>query len=178
MAEATTIASPYAEALFKSALSRQTLTTWFDMLRNLANIASQDQIKSLNGNPGVSAGQLADLYISICKNKLSDEARNLVQLMAENKRLAILPQVSEMFEKLKAQHEGVLEAKIVSAYEMKNTQLKQLVADLEKKFKHKINAKVSVDPELIGGVIVEIGDEVLDNSVRGKLEFMAVALKS
>ena len=83
-----------------------------------------------------------------------------------------------MFEQLKSQHEGVLDANIVSAFALNGGQLRQLIVMLEKRFKHEINAKVSVDPELIGGVKVEIGDEVLDTSVRGKLEAMTVALKS
>ena len=118
------------------------------------------------------------MFLEICKNKFNEEGRNLIMLMAENDRLDVLPQVSELFEQLKSQYEGVLDAKIVSAFALNGGQLRQLVANLEQKFKHKINAKVSVDPELIGGVKVEIGDEVLDTSVRGKLEAMAVALKS
>ena len=86
--------------------------------------------------------------------------------------------MSELFEQLKAQYEGVLEANITSAFDMNDGQLKDLVKNLEAKFKRKIEAKVFVNPELIGGVKVEIGDEVLDASVRGKLEAMAVALKS
>ena len=83
-----------------------------------------------------------------------------------------------LFEYLKAQHEGILEAKIASAFEMDAKQLKKLTDDLERKFNRKIEPKVSVDPELIGGVKVEVGDEVFDASVRGKLESMTIALKS
>lgn len=101
-----------------------------------------------------------------------------MMLLAENKRITVLSQINQLFEQLKAQHEGVLDAKIVSAFTMENKQLKKLIDDLEQKFKRKIEAQVSVDPELIGGIKVEIGDEILDASVRGKLEAMAVALKS
>ncbi|MCH6585039.1 MAG: ATP synthase F1 subunit delta [Proteobacteria bacterium] len=101
-----------------------------------------------------------------------------ILLLVENKRVEVLPQVSDLFEQLKAQHEGVLEAKVSSAFAMTNLQLKDLVVGLESKFKRKIEAKVNVNPELIGGVKVEIGDEVFDASVRGKLEAMSVALKS
>ena len=86
--------------------------------------------------------------------------------------------MGDLFEQLKAQHEGVLEAKVASAFKMTDQQLKDLVVGLESKFKRKIEAKVNVNPELIGGVKVEIGDEVFDASVRGKLEAMSVALKS
>ena len=98
--------------------------------------------------------------------------------MAEGKRVAVLPEVSELFEQLKTHEDGVLEAKITSAFAITKQQLNDLVTGLESKFKCKIEAKVDVNPELIGGVKVEIGDEVLDASVRGKLEAMSVALKS
>lgn len=178
MAEAITIARPYAEAVFKSAQDKKTVAAWSDMLHTAAAVTNEEQVNKLIGNPSVSARQLAEVFLVLCKNKLNEEGRNLILLMAENDRLEVLPQVSELFEQLKSQYEGVLDAKIVSAFELNSNQLKSLIASLEQKFKHKINAKVSVDPELIGGVKVEIGDEILDNSVRGKLEAMTVALKS
>lgn len=106
------------------------------------------------------------------------EARNLIITLSANKRISILPQICQLFEQLKAQYEGILEAKIVSAFALEGKQLNKLIKDLEQKFKHKIEAKISIDPELIGGVKVEIGDEVFDASVRGKLEALAVAIKS
>ena len=178
MAEAITIARPYAEAVFKSAQDKKTVAAWSDMLHTAAAVTNEEQVNKLIGNPSVSARHLAEVFLVLCKNKLNEEGRNLILLMAENDRLEVLPQVSELFEQLKSQYEGVLDAKIVSAFELNSNQLKSLIASLEQKFKHKINAKVSVDPELIGGVKVVIGDEILDNSVRGKLEAMTVALKS
>ena len=121
---------------------------------------------------------MGELLLGICGDQLTDEGRNFVLLLAENGRIEVLPEVSEMFEQLKARHDGVLEAKVTSAFSMSDAQLKDLVADLEARFKRKIEAKLSIDPELIGGVKVEVGDEVLDASVRAKLEAMAVALKS
>jgi F-type H+-transporting ATPase subunit delta len=178
MAEVITIARPYAEAVFKSAKANKTIAAWSDMLKYAAAISKETQVRTLIGNPSISAKQLTDVFLAICTNKLNEEGRNLITLMAENGRLDVLPQVSELYEQLKSQHEGVLDAKIVSAFELNAAQLRKLIVMLEKKYKHEINAKVSVDPELIGGVKVEIGDEILDTSVRGKLEAMAVALKS
>ena len=178
MAETTTIARPYAEAVYKLAFKKQSLVAWSDTLRYLAAVANDERISALDGNPSVSTKQFSDLFISICNDKLNDESRNFVLLMIENGRVGILPQVSESFELLKAQHDGVLDAKIVSAFAMNDGQLSKLMASLERKFKRKIEATVSIDPELIGGVKVEIGDEILDTSVRGKLEAMAIALKS
>jgi F-type H+-transporting ATPase subunit delta len=178
MAEARTIARPYAEAVFRLARANDALSAWSDMLQFAAVIASDERIRALIGNPKVSSRRLGELLLGICGDNLNDEGRNFVLLLAENRRVQILPEVNELFEQLKTQHEGVLAAKIASAFAMDDAQLKDLVANLEIKFKRKIEAKVSIDPELIGGVKVEIGDEVLDASVRGKLEAMAVALKS
>jgi F-type H+-transporting ATPase subunit delta len=178
MAETRTIARPYAEAVFKLAKTSGSLPAWSEMLQLLAAIAMDEQIKVLIGNPKVPPKRLGELLLGICGDKLTDEGRNFVLLLAENGRIEVLPEVSEMFEQLKTRHDGVLDAKVTSAFAMSDAQLKDLVADLEARFKRKIEAKVSIDPELIGGVKVEVGDEVLDASVRAKLEAMAVALKS
>jgi F-type H+-transporting ATPase subunit delta len=176
--EARTIARPYAEAVFGLAKANESLPAWSDMLQLAATIAADPQIRALIGNPKVPARRLGELILDIGANRFNDAGRNFILLLAENGRVEVLSQVSELFEQLKTEHEGVLDAKIASAFAMSDEQLKSLVADLEAKFKHKIEARVSIDPELIGGVKVEIGDEVLDASVRGKLEAMAVALKS
>lgn len=178
MAEAITVARPYAEAVYKLAVNNQGLSEWSKMLQLAAAIAEDDGVKRLIGNPVISAKQLGEIFLEIGKNKFNSGARNLIMLLADNKRILVLPQISQLFEQLKAQHEGVLEAKIVSAFAMEGRQLKKLIEDLERKFKRKIEAQVSIDSELIGGVKVEIGDEILDASIRGKLEAMAVALKS
>jgi len=181
VAEALTVARPYAEAVFKLARTngaKNTLSAWLDMLQLVAGIAADERIRSLIGNPKVPAKRLGELFLGICGDKLSGEGRNFILLLVENRRLELLPQVRDLFEQLKAQQEGVLEAKIASAFAMSDAQLKDLVVGLEIKFKRKIEARVSVEPELIGGVKVEVGDDVLDASVRGKLEAMAIALKS
>ena len=178
MAEAITIARPYAEAIFKLAVESQALTAWSDMLRFLALVVNDERIRIISDSPSVSAKQFSELLLDICKNKLNGQNRNFIFLIVENGRVNVLPQVSELFEQLKAEHEGVLEASIVSAFAMNKSQLRKLIDSLEHKFKRRIEAKVSIDPELIGGVKVEIGDKILDTSIRGKLEAMAIALKS
>jgi len=178
MAEALTIARPYAEAVFRLAKAGNTLPAWSNMLQFAAVVAGDERIRVLLSDPEVSTKRLGELLLGICGNKFSNEGRNFILLLVENKRVEVLPEVSDLFEQLKAQHEGVLEAKVASAFKMTDQQLKDLVVGLESKFKRKIEAKVNVNPELIGGVKVEIGDEVFDASVRGKLEAMSVALKS
>ncbi len=178
MAEAITVARPYAEAVFKLAIAEKSLTQWSKILKLAAEISENERIKLLIGNPLVSVRQLSDLILEIGGRKFTQEARNLITLMIENKRVLVLPQVSQLFEQLKAQHEGALEAQVTSAFELESDQLSKLISELEQKFKRKIDAKVTVNSDLIGGIKVEIGDEVLDASVRGKLEAMAIALKS
>jgi len=178
MAEAVTVARPYAEAVYKLAVAKNALSEWSGMLRDAADIAENENIKALLGNPVVSAKQLGDLMLEIGRNRFSEDGRKFLNMLAENNRVSILPQISYLFEQLKAQHDGVLEATIVSAFDMSNSQLKNLVSALERKFERRIEAKVQVDPGLIGGVKVEIGDEILDASIRGKLDAMANALKS
>lgn len=178
MAEARTIARPYAEAVFRLAKSNNRLPGWSEMLQLAAAIAADENIRAVIGNPKISAKRLGELLLEIGGDKFDEGGRNFILLLAENGRIEILPEVSELFDQLKTQYEGVLEAKIISAFPMSDEQLKKLVANLETRFKRKMEATVSIDPELIGGVKVEVGDEVLDASVRGKLEAMAIALKS
>jgi F-type H+-transporting ATPase subunit delta len=178
MAEARTIARPYAEAVYRLARGNNTLPAWSEMLQLAAAIAADESIRAIIGNPKVPARRLGELLLQIGGDKFDEEGRNFLLLLAENGRIEILPEISELFDQLKTQYEGVLGAEIISAFPMSDEQLKKLVADLETRFKRKIEATVSIDPELIGGVKVEIGDEVLDASVRGKLEAMAIALKS
>lgn len=178
MAEEITIARPYAEAVFKLAKEKNTLSSWSDMLKVIAEVTSVKQIQTLVTNPSIATDKLSEIILEICGDKLDNEGRNLVTLLIENNRLEVLPQLSGLYELLKAQYEGILEANIISAYAISDDQLEKLVSVLENKFKCKIKAEVNIDPELIGGVKIVIGDEVIDSSVRGKLETMSVALKS
>lgn len=178
MAEAVTVARPYAEAVYKLAVAKNALSEWSAMLRDAADIAENENIKALLGNPVVSAKQLGELLLEIGRNRFNEDGRTFLNMLAENNRVSILPQISYLFEQLKAQHDGVIEAAIISAFDMSSSQLRNLVSALERKFERRIEAKVQVDPELIGGVKVEIGDEIFDASIRGKLEAMAIALKS
>lgn len=177
MAESTTIARPYAEAVFRLADQGGALKAWSDMLASMAQVAGNPDVRVAISDPKLTAAQVTELFISLCRG-ISEEGRNLVKLLVENRRLAVLPEVHALFEALKNQREGVLEAQIYSAYPLDDAQKAKLVADLEAKFKQRINVEVAVDPELIGGVKAVIGDQVIDASVRGKLAAMAVALKS
>jgi len=175
MAESLTIARPYAEAAFKLARDGQSLPQWSDALARLRAVASSEAARELIGNPRVSDAQVAALVADVA-GSLSPEQRNFVTVLAQNERLAVLPEIADVYEALRNDFEGVLDARIASAYPLSEQQVADVVATLEGKYGRKVKATVSVDPDLIGGISIRIGDEVMDASVRGKLAQLAVAL--
>jgi len=177
MAENLTLARPYAEAAFELARARGNLEPWEQALARMAQVVSDPQMRQCIGNPKFSAEQLAQVFIDV-SGKLADDAKNFVHILVENERLPVLPEILELFVRLKNAHEGVKQAQVTSAFPLDDAALKKLIAELEPRFKCKLEASVSVDPELIGGVRVAVGDEVIDASVRGKLATMAAALKA
>jgi len=176
MAESLTIARPYAEAAFKLALEQNALPSWSDALSRLATVAGTGVARELFGNPTLSDAQIAAV-VADAAGQLGAEQKNFVQVLADNERLAVLPEISKQFDELRNGHEGVLDAQITSAYPLGDQQVDDIVATLKQKYDKQIKATVHVDADLIGGVSIRIGDEVIDASVRGKLAQMAGALK-
>ncbi|MGH8660309.1 MAG: F0F1 ATP synthase subunit delta [Burkholderiales bacterium] len=175
MAENATIARPYAEAIFALADAGGALARWSRMLGVMAAVAANPELRAAIANPNLSASQVYGLFAGACGD-LATEAQNLVRVLIENSRLALLPEIREIYEDLKDEREGVMEAVITSARPLESRQLSALVAELERRFGRKINPQVQVDADLIGGARVQVGDEVIDGSVRGKLAAIAVAL--
>ena len=175
MAEIATIARPYAEAVFKVADGEGQLAAWADVIARLAAIAANPAVAEIVGDPNVDPDQLYGV-IAGASGDLPKEAQNLLRVLIENGRVALLPEIRESFEALKNEREGVVDAEIATAFALDDAQLAALVQDLEARFKRRINPRVSVDEALIGGVTVAVGDEVIDGSVRGKLAAMAAAL--
>lgn len=177
MAELATIARPYAEALFRVAKAGS-LPAWSDLVSEMAQVAALPDIKALADNPKVSDQQTADTFLSVLKSPVNNEAKNFIGMLVENGRLTLLPEIGAQFHALKNAQEGAADVEIASAFDLSDAQVKELVALLEKKFGRKLNPSVAVDKSLIGGVRVVVGDEVLDTSVRAKLQQMHVALAS
>jgi len=176
MAETATLARPYAEAVFRLADAGGTLAAWSGTLRALAQAAAHPDMQECMSKYALTHAQLQGLFLSLAPGEMSAEAKNFVNVLIENGRLAALPEIYALFEDLKNEREGVVDAQIATAFELDGVQLASLVADLEKRFKRKINPQVSIDRDLIGGVRVVVGDEVIDGSVRGKLNAMAAGL--
>ena len=176
MAENITIARPYAEAVFKLAKDKHALDKWSQMLAFLEALVQEPQVQAVIGNPNFSAARIESLLLGICGEQIDGLGRNLVQVLTRNDRMLLLPAIRMLYEQRKAEQEGILEAQIASAFAMSDEQIKQLVQRLEHKYQRRVVPQVSVDPELIGGVKITAGDEVLDATVRGKLETMRATL--
>lgn len=176
MAEIVTIARPYAEAAFKLANEQNDLPRWSQMLELLEAVIEDANVGRAIGDPNVSAQQLEALILGVCGERLDGAGRNFVQVLAHNNRLAMVSEIRSMFEQLRLAHEGVLEAEIHSAFTIDDAQVAELVNKLESKYKRKVRAQVSVDPALIGGIKIVVGDTVVDATVRGKLESLSAAL--
>ena len=178
MAESVTIARPYAQAVFRLARENKALAAWSNRLQRLVAIAQDPQMTKVVGNPKFSAGQVADLFVSLSGEPDSQELASFIGVLAENERLDVLMQIQEIYEQLKGEDEGVKDALVTSAYPLDDVQLKNLMSQLETHFGSKLQPRVELDAALIGGVKVAVGDQILDASVRGKLDAMATALKN
>ena len=178
MAESVTIARPYAQAVFRLARENKALAAWSNRLQRLVAIAQDPQMTKVVGNPKFSAGQVADLFVSLSGEPDSQELASFIGVLPENERLDVLMQIQEIYEQLKGEDEGVKDALVSSAYPLDDVQLKNLMSQLETHFGSKLQPRVELDAALIGGVKVAVGDQILDASVRGKLDAMATALKN
>ena len=176
MAEIATLARPYAEAVFKQADATGKLDEWSGALGALAAAGAAPEFQQVLGDPRVGEDKLVELLDAAATGSIAGEVRNFIRLLVENKRLELVPQIRTLYEALKHEHEGVVDARIVSAFPLDDAQLRALVADLEDHFKLKVNPHVSVDESLIGGATIQVGDAVIDASVRGKLAAMAAEL--
>lgn len=181
MAELATVARPYAEALFRVAKDAQgsmKMDAWAVLVAEIAQVASHPEVQGMAHNPNVPAASVVETFKALLKSARNEQADNFIAMLVENGRVSLLPEIGAQFAALKNAQEGSADAVITSAFEISNAQVSELVGALEKKFGRKLKPSVTVDPSLIGGVRVVVGDEVLDTSVRAKLQQLHVALVS
>jgi len=174
--EKTTIARPYAEAVFSRAREHDSLGLWSEMLGLLAALVQDRQVASLIDNPDVSRERCAEMLLEIGGDRLSDEARNLVRLLAGNRRLIVLPEIQTLFEELYAESQGTLDVHVTSAYVVSAAQEKELADALRAKLGREVRITSEKDPDLIAGVVIRAGDLVIDGSYKGQLENLATDL--
>ena len=178
MAEISTIARPYATAVFNFANESKGLSNWSDTLVLLSAVIQDEHIKSIIEDSKVLDSDREDLILNVCKGKLDENGSNFVKLLVENKRLLILSEISQFFEELKADAEGSIEAEIIMAEKPNQKTVDDLLKSLEKKFNKKIEGKVIIDKNIIGGTKIVVGDSVIDASVRAQLDNLAFTLKA
>jgi len=178
MAEISTIARPYAVAVYQLAKEKKALKKWSDMLAFTSALVNDAQMQAFIHDPKVTSAQLEESFLTVCDKNLDKHGQNLIKVLVEYGRVALLPAIAESFETLKAEDEGTLEAEIIAAKKPTVAKTKELVKRLEEKFGKKIDATVSEDPDMIGGFKIIVGDTVIDASVTNQLQNLAYTLSA
>ncbi|NOU24189.1 MAG: F0F1 ATP synthase subunit delta [Methylotenera sp.] len=178
MAEISTIARPYAVAAYKLGREQKSLAKWSDMLGFASAVASNAQMQAYIQDPKVISSELQAAFLKVSGDNLNEQGQNLIKVLVEYGRLSILSAITAAFEELKVQDEGTLDAQIIAAAKPSAAEIKDLVKRLEAKFGKKIEANVSVDSDLIGGIKIIVGDTVIDASVKGQLQNLAYTLSA
>lgn len=178
MADRATIARPYARAAFAHAREAKDLAAWSKLLGAAAQGAADSRVARLIGNPHVTGGELVALLGGLSKQAGGEAGTNFLRALAENGRLALLPEIAAQFEKLRADVEGVVDVEVVAAREIAAPQQKKLEAALAKRLGRDVRMHTRIDETLLGGAVVRAGDLVIDGSLKGRLERLGSALQN
>jgi len=178
MAEISTIARPYAVAIFNLAKEEKSLSDWSDMLALMSSIVENEDIKLFIQDSKVLDIDREKVLLDICGNQINNSGKNLIKLLVEYKRLLVLSEITLVFESLKADDEGAMEAQIIMAEKPDEKMVENLINSLEKRFDKKIEGKVVIDKSIVGGTKIIVGDSVIDASVREQLDNLAYTLKA
>ncbi len=178
MAELTTLARPYAKAAFATAVQDNGLGLWSAMLALSAAVAADESVNAVLSSPALTSAQVAASFVDVCGDELDEKGKNFIHLLAENKRLVLLAEISALFEILKANQEKSVDVEITTAYEIGTQLTDQLVKALSARLQREIKLVTRVDQSLVGGAVIRAGDNVIDNSVREKLSKLAESMNS
>ena len=182
MADRSTIARPYAKAAFRAASKAGTLAGWATLLERAAATVADERVAGLIGSPKTTPAQLAQLVIDVAgagangQQGIDEGGSNFLRMLADNRRLGFLPEISRLFQQFKDEAEGLVDVQLTSAAPMAADEQQKIVAALEKRFGRKVRVHAGVDPQLIGGAVVRAGDLVIDGSVKSRLERLAYEL--
>lgn len=178
MADLTTLARPYARAVFKLALEQQALAQWSEMFGLLSRVSQQEKVQEILGSPNLTVQQQAQTLIDVCADALDNSGKNLVKVLAENKRLILLPEISQLFDALKKEAEKTVDVEIISAVSLESALEQKLAQALKNKLNRDVKISSAIDKNLIGGVIIRAGDTVIDRSLRSRLAKLAEVMHS
>ena len=176
MTETTTIARPYAQAVFELARDHDKFVHWSDTLGFLAAVAGDPQMLAMLDNPRLTEKQLTDLFLDICGERIDESGKNFVLMLAENRRLGVLSEIAALYEDLRREAEGVVRGEVISAFPVSEEQLKNIATALKTRLGREVELECTTDESLVGGAVVRAGDLVIDGSVKGKLKRLANTL--
>lgn len=178
MAETITLARPYAKAAFEVALASNELGVWSKTLRLLAELTANEQVRRVLLAPSLTGSEQAKILTDLCGDELTPKAQNLINLLSDNKRLALLADISALFEALKSNQEKTVDVELSTAFELNQDVVNKITQALQTRLNREIKLQTRVDAQLIGGAVIKAGDTVIDSSVRGKLTKLAEAMNS
>ena len=176
MAELITVARPYAQAIFTRAKETGKLQDWSTTLQYVAEVSRVPAMQELIKGVQMEMNQLADLFIEICGDQLDQEGHNMIRVLAENRRLSLLPEIAAVYETYKAEEESTLEAEIISAFQVADAQRDKIAEALKGRLGRTVNLTCKIDKSLLGGAVIRAGDMVIDGSVKSKLDKLASAM--
>lgn len=176
MAELITLARPYAKGAFEAAKAHEQLDSWSESLARLAGVLSDPDMQRAVSHPGLTAEQKIALISDVCGSELPEAVRNFLHILAENRRLLLIVTIAEQFAAYRREHEHTVEISLTTAFDMTPEQEAALSQALGRKLDRRIQLSSRTDRSIIGGVVIEAGDMVIDASVRGKLARMADAV--
>jgi len=176
MAEAISVARPYAVAAFDEASKLDNLKGWSDFLLTAAEVTANTEVYALITSPRVLRSQLDDLMLALCGDKLGTAEQNFIKLLVENQRLVLLPEIAAMFEIMRAEAEKSVDVVVTSAFDLDEPQKQKIAAAMKKRMGREIRLSCKTDRELLGGIIIRAGDKVIDGSARTRLSELANTL--
>lgn len=176
MAEAITVARPYALAAFDEAHKQGDLKNWSDMLQSLAEAVVNAEVRAAITSPRVARSQLESLMLGLCGGKTSATGQNFIKLLVENQRLTLLPEITELFEVMRAEAEKSVDVVVTSAFDLNDTQKQKISTAMKNRMGREVRLSCKIDCNLLGGIIIRAGDKVIDGSARTQLSELANAL--
>lgn len=178
MSQNTTLARPYAKAAFEIASQTDALTGWSTMLHTVAAVVSSERVAALLSSPSLSGEQQAAAVIDICGDEIDKHLSSFVSILAENKRLSLMPEIVELFDALKANQEKRVDVEVISAYALDEAAEDKLKEALKKRLQRDISLRSRVDESLLGGLVLRADDMIIDGSLRGRLNKLAESINS
>ena len=176
MSELITAARPYARAVFELGQADSELDKWTEQLSFMATIMADPEMSQVLDNPKLTKAEQAGMFVHVCGDKIGVKATNLVKLLADNDKLSLLPEIAALYEQFKTDHEGLVEAEVVSALEISADQEQAIASSLKKRLGRDVHITTRIDKSLMGGAIIRAGDLVIDGSLKGRLAKVTTAL--